>query len=223
MRRFCVVLSVVASCAAAAVLADGARESVAHPLRAAAPASTINPAVAAQLSVFRRAPRSADALPTGFRRLLQSEYASEHPDYADSRRVKASDGQTAYLVPSRAGACVVNTNEAFCVPAANIAGPNAVDLCSPTLPSGQIEIEWLLPDRATHVALAPLHGPSVWLRAGFNVYIVHLPIGGPLPATIHWHDAQGRPQQTSASIPPGAQTVRCAHPPTTPTGSSVTN
>lgn len=188
-----------------------------RPGQATAPAPTsapsaIDPTVAAQLSVFKQPPRKTDALPAEFKAELRSAYASEKPDVADARRVKASDGQTAYLVPARAGACVINTNEAFCVPAAALPGADAVDLCSPALPLGQLEIEWLLPDGATNVALATTSDATRTFAPGFNVYIARLPIHRPLPTSIQWDTRGGAQHSTSTSIPPNAQSQSCAHP-----------
>ena len=64
---------------------------------------TIDPAVAAQLSVFRRARMSADTLPAAFRAELPSVFGGARPDAADARRVTASDGQNAYLMPTSGG------------------------------------------------------------------------------------------------------------------------
>lgn len=172
---------------------------------------TIDPAVAAELSVFRRAQTSADRLLATFRAQLQTEYASARPDIADARRVKASDRQTAYLVPAKEGVCVINTNEAFCSPAASLAGADAVDLCSPTLPNGQLEIEWLLPDGATNVAVGTADGMEKGFAPGFNVYIARRPLSGSLPKTIEW-DAGGLHHSVSAGVPSDARSEKCAHP-----------
>lgn len=173
--------------------------------------SRIDPAVAAQLSVFRRARTSADALPAAFRAELQDGHASARPDVADARRVKASDGQAAYLVPANRGACVINTNEAFCSQAVSLPGADAVDLCSPTLPKGRIEIEWLLPDRATQVALGMTDGTARSFAPGFNVYIARLPINRPLPKTVQWNTG-GQHHSVSAGVPSGVQSQGCMHP-----------
>ena len=138
-------------------------------------------------------------------------YASARPNVADSRRVKASDGQVAYLVPANRGACVINANEAFCSQAASLPGADALDLCSPTLPKGRIEIEWLLPDRATKVALGMTDGTARSFAPGFNVYITRLPINRPLPKTIQW-DAGGLHHAVSAGVPSGVQSLGCMRP-----------
>ncbi len=183
----------------------------------------IDPTVAAELSVFRRAQTRADALPTAYRAELRQAYASVRPDVANARRVKASDGQAAYLVPANGGACVINVNEAFCSQAASLPGADAVDLCSPRLPKGQIEIEWLLPDRATKVALGMTSGATRRFATSFNVYIARLPVNRPLPKTIEWDDARGAHHSVSAGVPGDAQHQGCIHPsdlPASPKASS---
>jgi hypothetical protein len=73
--------------------------------------------------------------------MLQSGHRQARPDVAGARKVAASDGQAAYLVPANGGACVINANAALCAQAADLPGTDGVDLCSPTLPKGQIEME----------------------------------------------------------------------------------
>ena len=167
--------------------------------------------VASQLSVFRRPHTSADGVPATFREELQQIVAGERPDFAQARRVNASDGQVAYLVPTKAGVCVINTNEELCPPAASLAGADTVDLCSPQLPLGRIEIEWLLPDGATGVALGMANGTATRLASGYNVYITRVAINGSLPNTIEWY-AGGQHHSVSAGVPGDAQSERCAHP-----------
>lgn len=184
-------------------------EPGAHPKRRPATAA-IDPRLASQLSVFRRPQTSTDALPAAFRAALKL-HNSEQPAVGGARQVKASDGQAAFLVPTKAGACVINTNESLCSPAAMLPGAVTVDLCSPTLPQGQLEIEWLLPDHATHVALSMANGTATRFASGYNVYITRLPISGPQPQTITW-DAQGQHHSVNAGVPSDAPSQACAHP-----------
>jgi hypothetical protein len=176
----------------------------------ASPSPPIDPAVAAQLSVFGRAHMRADALPAAFRAELGQSFAGERPDLAAARRVRASDGQAAYLVPTNGGVCVINTNEAFCSPAASLAGAEAADLCSPTLPKGQLEIEWLLPDGTTNVAIGMANGATTKFAPGLNVYIARFPINGPAPTTIEW-DAGSHHYSGSTSVPSDVHSQKCAH------------
>jgi hypothetical protein len=69
-------------------------------------------------------------------------------------------------VPTREGVCVINTNEELCTPAASLPGATTLDLCSPTLPTGKLEIEWLLPDRVTHVTPGMSNGTKVNFVSG---------------------------------------------------------
>ena len=170
------------------------------------------PAVASQLSVFTRAPTSADALPAADRTYLRQEHGSAHPDVTDARRVQASDGQSAYLIPATDGVCAINANEAFCSSSTSWPGEDVVDLCSPKLPLGQIEIEWLLPDGATNVALRTASTTVRRFAPGFNIYIARLPIHRLLPTSIQWDGPGGQHHSVDAGIPPDAQSERCAHP-----------
>jgi hypothetical protein len=172
---------------------------------------TIDPALAAQLSVFRRARTSADVLPAAFRAELPSVFGSARPDAADARRVTASDGQTAYLMPTSGGVCVINTNEAFCSSAATLPGASVADLCSPALPKGQLEIEWLLPDSARNVTVGLANGTARRFAAGLNVYIARFPISRPVPKTIAW-DIGGQHYTGSTSVPSDVQREKCVHP-----------
>jgi hypothetical protein len=177
----------------------------------ASPSPTIDPAVAAQLSVFKRAHTTADALPAAFAAALRQSFAGERPDVADARRVRASDGQAAYLVPSSGGVCVINANEAFCTPAASLPGAQVADLCSPTLPKGQLEIEWLLPDGTSNVAVGMANGTTTRFAPGLNVYIARFPIKGPVPRTVEWNAGQHH-HSSSTPVPSDVHSQKCAHP-----------
>jgi hypothetical protein len=193
---------------------EGASQSLASftftiPRTSSSPA--IDPAVAAQLSVFRRARTSADELPAAFRAELPSVFGGARPDAADARRVTASDGQNAYLMPTSDGVCVINANEAFCSSAMMLPGASVADLCSPALPKGQLEIEWLLPDSSRNVTVGLANGTARSFAPGLNVYIARFPISGPVPKTIAW-DVGGHHYTGNTSIPSDIQSQKCAHP-----------
>jgi hypothetical protein len=193
---------------------EGASQSLASfnfTIPHASSSPTIDPAVAAQLSVFRRARMSADTLPSAFRAELPSVFGGARPDAADARRVTASDRQNAYLMPTSGGVCVINANEAFCSSATTLPGASVADLCSPTLPEGQLEIEWLLPDRARNVTVGLANGTARNFAADLNVYIARFPISGPVPKTIAW-DLRGHHYTESTSVPRDVQGEKCAHP-----------
>lgn len=181
-------------------------------LRPAPISATVNPVVASQFSALRRAPTSSDVMPTGFQRALQGQFPQVGSNVAQARRVRASDGQAAYLVPANGSACVINTNEAFCAPPAIVSGGAALalDLCSPSLPKGQIEMEWLLPDGADNVAVRLANGARNVLPSGVNVYITRFAINGSLPKTIEWN-ASGQ-HAAVTGIPSDVKSMKCAHP-----------
>jgi hypothetical protein len=188
--------------------------------------SAVDPAVATQLAVFLRAPGSADTLPSALTAQLLSVDASVRPNVRESREVPTSNGQTAYLVPARRGlvpaagqspqpgVCAIDMNGSSCVSAGTLAGTASVDLCSPTLPLGHLQLQWLLPDGATNVAVGMSNGTTRAFVAGFNVYIATLPLNrsSPIPQTINWTDSAGEPHSKATPIALGAQDQRCAHP-----------
>lgn len=181
--------------------------------------SSVDPAVLAQLSVLGRPKTQADALPNALQWALGHADTYAAPDAADARVVTASDGQTAYVAPAELGACVVNTNETFCAPPASLAGADAIDLCSPTLPAGQMELEWLLPDGATSVSVRREDGSAIAFPAGYNVYITRLPLTGSTPKTINWTLA-GQNHSAPTGVPNDAASGKCVHPGDAPPASS---
>jgi hypothetical protein len=188
----------------------------------APPQPTPPEAGGAQLAVFSRPATPTDSLPSLFANQLQAWDSSASPELAQSRRVTASDGQSAYVVPTASGGiCVVNANESFCSPADHSAGASAVDLCSPSLPLGQMEVEWLLPDAASNVYLTMSDGSQVNFPFGNNVYITRLPLNAtsPVPSAVVW-TAGGQVSQVSMPVPANAQTEQCEHP--SPTAAAST-
>jgi len=128
----------------------------------------IDPAVASEFSVLRSPAKADDALPAAFEGAL-SNYRRFGPEPGGARRVTASNGETAYLVPAKQGACVVTSFAAAILP-----GAYSMDLCSPTLPPGQIELQWLIPDGATNVTIRTANGVAATLASGYNVYIANI-------------------------------------------------
>jgi hypothetical protein len=182
----------------------------------AQPQPAAQPAVASQFSVFSHAQTSTDTMPARFSAMLQGGYGSAAPNVTDARRVTADDGQTAYLTPAEGGtgACVINTNEALCAPPNYLPGAATVDLCSPTLPAGELELEWLLPDGAKNVVLGMSNGAATPFASGYNVYIARLPLDtqSPVPSTIQWDDSAGQHHSVKSPVPSDAQTESCMHP-----------
>lgn len=238
---------VVFACSAAVVVAVGAivlvgrgrsspdstPSAIAHPTKGTAGRSTgvrgasstkrkhaaaVDPRVAAEFSALTSPPKAGDSLPAADATALNA-YRAEHPDFGGARRVTASNGQAAYLVPTDGGACAVSAFAPICAPAASLPGAFSLDLCSPDLPVGQLELEWLLPDGATNVTVRSTTQVLAHLPSGFNVYIARIPNTGSVPRSISWQ--QDGHQRSAIVGPPGGQTGACEHPGTSPQGSRM--
>jgi hypothetical protein len=176
--------------------------------------AAIDPTLVGELSVFGRARTTTDAVPSGLAQWMGSTLGQFVPALAESRRIVASDGETVYLAPGVNAICTGGTGAAdsFCAPVGVLATGQAVslDLCSPSLPLGQIQMEWMLPDSATHVAVRLSDGTTVLLPTS-NVYIRRFPISGPLPSTIEW-TASGAEHSADAGIPGDVKQQDCVHP-----------
>jgi len=207
--------------------ADGrviADETLRNPVQP--PSPRVASAVRGQLHVFDRPRVGLDRLPSELLSQLQATDSRLGLSLGNSREVVANDGQTAYLIPAthglvpspgaraEPGVCVINANETFCAGATTLPGAASVDLCSPNLPAGQLELEWLLPDRSTHVALGMSDGTRIHYRSGYNIYIARLPLNHtrPIPTSIQWTDQFGHHHQATTPIPQNAQRQGCAHP-----------
>ncbi|MGH8302286.1 MAG: hypothetical protein ACRET5_12550 [Steroidobacteraceae bacterium] len=208
-RPFIIVIAVVV------LVGCGTGAAFALSSRSAPSAGAIDPALTSQLSIFSHPRTSNDSLPASFGSVLTGAYAAEQPNLAKSREVTADDGQTSYLVPAQDGLCVINSNESFCAPLTKLPGAAVVDLCSPTLPTGRLELEWLLPDGATNVALGMSNGTTTPYPSGYNVYITQLTLNSqtPVPSMIEWNSLGSQHHALKTPIPAGAQDAACQHPP----------
>jgi hypothetical protein len=209
LGRRVIGLSVVAAFTAVAAVALSSSSGEPQSLASAAALPSINSA----FPVLGQPASGADALPTAYAAQLTSVYQAVGPNIEASRKVTANDGQAAYLVPSSGGLCVINSGESFCTTTAQAAGVAVAHLCSPTLPVGQSEIEWLLPEGATNVSLVMSSGAPERFASGFNVYIAMVS-STDLPQSITWDSASGQAQTSPAPIPPQVQMLgpNCAPP-----------
>jgi hypothetical protein len=146
----------------------------------------------------------------GGRRISRSQYGA---NVALSRRVAASNGAAAYLVPARGGVCATTTNEVLCNSSAGIDAGQAIaiDMCSSELPIGQIGLEWLVPDGATSVRVSRRDGSFVIPEASHNVFMETFPIKGRLPNSLQWNVA-GYHISSPITLPRDLATMRCIHP-----------
>jgi hypothetical protein len=188
-------------------------------LQTAQATGAIGPAVSSQLSVLSRSATGTDALPAGEQGVLQRNFGFVGPNVAGARRVTASDGQPAYLVPTNDGVCAVDTSGVLCSRTTAFAGSDSVDLCSPNLAKGQIEIQWLLPDGANNVSIQHVDGSTSSFASGSNVYIARFATTSPRPATIQW-DLSGEHHSIDAGVPSDDGST-CVHPGDIPPASQL--
>jgi hypothetical protein len=169
----------------------------------------VNPRVAVDFSVLTSPPTAGDALPSADKAAL-SLYRAERPDVSGARRVTLSNGQVGYLVPTDGGACAVSAFAPICAPAALLPAAFSLDLCSPTLPAGRIEIQWLLPDGATDVNVLMTNGTVVRFASGYNIYLATIRNRGSSPRSINWDQAGHHHSVLLGRL--AAQGGGCAHP-----------
>ncbi len=164
------------------------------------------------IAAFRQ-PSGGQHMTAGMRANLTNGYANYGPNVDQARHVQASNGDDAYLTPGTESLCVASANEAFCASQSAVRSGHAVavDLCSPNLPAGQIEVEWLLPDGVSDVSLGMADGSRMNIPTRSNVYIARVPASGPIPTSIEW-DADGTHHAAPTGVPADANTPDCVHP-----------
>jgi len=182
------------------------------------PTSQENPQLRGGLAIFRRARSADDRLPRQLRRTILSGLLDAHAGInVDLARLALTspEGAGLYLIPSRDGVCLADTHlsQHFCATTTQaLSGDaNAADICSPFLPSDQVEIAGILPDDASNVTLTMTDRTRRALPVHGNAYLARFTRSAALPMTIGWEEA-GRHQQTSTSVPPDAGATRCVSP-----------
>jgi hypothetical protein len=186
-----------------------------------APVTASAQSASADSPAFRRAASANDTPPANIKSNLQYSFGQFGPNVDQARRTTASNGDAAYLVPATGGLCAASANDTLCGTQAQIASGSAVtvDLCSPGLPKGQIEVQWLLPEAASGVSLGMTDGSHFSVRSS-SLYIERFVAGGNLPKSIEW-DLNGKHYVVSSDVPPDAQTSDCVHPGDLPPPSSL--
>jgi hypothetical protein len=84
-------------------------------------------------------------------------------------------------------------------------------VCSPGLPSNEIEVAGLLPSDATNITLHLTNGSTLPINPVNNVFILDLQRTQPLPTTISWDDAS-RHEQADTGTPTNAGSSDCGNP-----------
>jgi hypothetical protein len=217
---------VVSLCTAGALAAAGTAVAIdatsSDPSQYHAPVTADAASASTSSSAFQRASTSTDVMPADFKSRLANTDPQFGPNVSDARHVTASNGDDAYLVPATGGLCAASANEAFCASDATIASGGAVtvDLCSPTLPKGQVELAWLLPDGTSNVVIDKADGTHVAVSSKSSIYIERFSTTGSVPKTIEWDTSSGH-HTASSQVPDDDQTSDCVHPGDVPPPSAL--
>lgn len=201
------------SAVVALVVAGLAVALLAHGRRPNPPQSTGVRALETQFSVLGSGKPPSAATQAMLAQTLSANQRY-HPLPALARHVQSSNHTRAYLVPATHGLCVASASpiRSFCAPTGNIAGAAVADLCSPTLPAGNLQMAWLLPDRSTDITVQTTTGTLIRFPTAYNVYIANFATSNSIPESIRWTDPAGHTHSQPAPVPPNAAGQRCAHP-----------
>jgi hypothetical protein len=197
-------LAVSAACAYAAV-------------RLAAPVSAIPPAVAQELGVFARPAASTDrpststVISSDLKGLASLGYVPAQ--FANPRLARevmtTSEGASIYLVPTEAGACLLDSSRvltATCASLPEIRAARGIEstTCSPYLNPTEVEIGGIVPDAVADPRVIFSDGSMSRLHVENNVFVLRTSKTGPLPVKIAWSLDGKRIQATVANGRPGS-------------------
>jgi hypothetical protein len=176
-----------------------------------------NVAIVSELSILNRPATAADSLPSGIVG-NPSQWLNEQRVGANaslSRLAASSPSGSIYLIPSATGVCMFDTagTTNVCASADEVANGEAEEaiLCSPTIPSGDIEIGGVLPDGTSNPTVLLSNGSIQPLEVKSNTYSADFARSGPLPTSIEWI-AGGTKHTTATHVPSSASSETCTTP-----------
>lgn len=208
-----VACTVATGVGAAAVLS--ATSPQVSPVPPDPPASaTVSPVLASSLALFRR-PREAEDTPAASVALSpRAQMLGANRDLA-RLALTTGDGDRVYLAPGNDAVCFLSSTgrESACSdtqPRA-LSGPRDAIICSPFLPTDQVEVYGTLADGAHDVLVRFSDGSSSPVKLAGNVFVITAPRRDPLPSNVEWDSADGH-HVTGTGVPADAAGSRCAGP-----------
>lgn len=203
--------------AVTAALAAGGGSTAPDPGLSAAPmVSSVDVAVGNDFGAFNRPAGLDDSLSGQEQQYVDHAFAYAGANGSIARKTASPNGETFHLVAAGNGVCVVSSggSDSFCAPEGAVTSGQAatLDLCSATLPQGQIQLEWLTPDGASNVHVHMSDGTTLKLPENYNVYVQRFSISGPLPTTIGWDAPSGQSVNFGSHVPGDVGTMNCVHP-----------
>jgi hypothetical protein len=227
------VFAVAVSAAAIALAAQGRHSSSRHPsnrhsntLVFRTTARRTTNAHLASFSVFRRSTAASDTLSPRLQRIANSLFAKDGGDVAQARRAGSSaSGNAVYVLPSQDGVCLIDSNlsEAFCQSATQLTSGislGQVTLCSPFLPSQDIELAGFAADDVSNATVQLSDGTLVPLSIQGNAFVADFARTAALPVAVQWKD-QGGLERISAEVPTSLATQPCVTPSQLPPPSAL--
>jgi len=123
------------------------------------------------------------------------------------------DGDRIYLAPASGGLCFMSSTgrESACVAAERRAlnGPQDAIICSPFLPSDEVEVYGTLVDGARNVRVRLDDGSTSPVEVSNNVFVIRAPRRDPLPRAVEWDASDGH-HAADTGVPADAADSRCA-------------
>jgi hypothetical protein len=217
------VIAVGAATATAESLLGGANQRLARVLETSPPpglasrpeATSIPADMARTYRVLGRPQQTADQPPTAVLDAASVAFWGENASLA-RRALTTTTGETAYVVPGNGAICLETIPDVIhgCGPYPRrtpneMIGGTAV--CSPGLPSNEIEVAELLPSDATNITLHLTNGSILPIKPVNDVFILDLQRTQPLPTGISWSDASGH-EQANTGTPTNAASNDCGSP-----------
>jgi hypothetical protein len=209
-------LAVVVLGAAGAIAATVIGSNDTDPSLQRAPrVAAVDSALAADLPVLARASRADDALPLALASAVDHFVPQYGAQPSLARHAGVRHGDDIYLVPAQDGVCFVQSDdgELFCSTEQDVHAGRALalDLCSPNLPSGQIEVAGIVPGGAVSVQARMDDGTTQAIDASEGVYSARFPVNASLPSTVEWDAADGH-HSVPLQVPKDTSTTTCVHP-----------
>lgn len=177
-----------------------------------APSPAAVAAMARAYPVLGRAQRPADVPP---RDAFIQYPAHSGGTFLNARRALVTPrGESVYVVPAHHAICIVSSDSVAqgCgrFPPVHPNRPRTIGttICSPALPSSELEIDALMPPGVSDVRLRYSDGSSRALTVTNGVIAVTTPRSGPLPESITWTGPHG-PGHSRTGVPPDASSSGC--------------
>ena len=166
--------------------------------------------MASAYPVLGRAQQTADIPPTAD----QSQWViSQGGTPANTRLALVTpNGQSIYLVPANGELCVESAFMAGCGQYPSTTPQRLITvgttLCSPALPSNEVEVVATMPPGAANVEMQYSNGTTTAITPTNGVIAVAAARSGPLPREISWIGANG-PEKSWTGIPPNTASTSC--------------